>query len=116
VTPKIQTPIAVVGVSALFPGSVDETGFWRDILAGKDLITDIPENHWLVEDYYNADPSAPDMTYSKRGAFIPAVDFDPLAWGVPPSIVHGVHLGAILLAERQGLLSEGMPARGADSG
>ena len=32
------------------------------------------------------------------------------------AIVHGVHLGAILLAERQGLLSEGMPASGADSG
>ena len=77
-TPK---PIAVVGVSALFPGSVDETGFWRDILAGTDLITDVPANHWLIEDYYDADPGAPDKTYAKRGAFIPAIDFDPVAWG-----------------------------------
>ena len=30
--------IAVVGVSALFPGSQDATGFWNDILAGRDLI------------------------------------------------------------------------------
>ena len=43
VTAKPQKPIAIVGVGALFPGSVDETGFWRDILAGADLIQDIPE-------------------------------------------------------------------------
>jgi hypothetical protein len=29
-----QVPIAIVGVSALFPGSTDAQGFWRDILAG----------------------------------------------------------------------------------
>ena len=29
-----RQPIAVVGVSALFPGSTDATGFWQDILAG----------------------------------------------------------------------------------
>jgi len=87
VTSQPPKPIAVVGVSALFPGSVDETGFWKDILAGTDLIGDVPANHWLADDYYDADPKAPDKTYSNRGAFIPAVDFDPVAWGVPPSIV-----------------------------
>ena len=35
-----QQPIAVVGVSALFPGSQDATGFWNDILKGRDLLTD----------------------------------------------------------------------------
>jgi acyl transferase domain-containing protein len=80
-------PIAVVGVAALFPGSIDKDGFWRDILAGRDLITDVPPSHWLIEDYYDPDPRARDKTYCKRGAFLPAVDFDPLAWGVPPSIV-----------------------------
>ena len=82
-----QTPIAVVGVSALFPGSVDQTGFWRDILAGKDLLTDVPPTHWLLEDFYDPDPTRPDKTYARRGAFLPDVDFDPMAWGVPPSIV-----------------------------
>ena len=99
-TPK---PIAVVGVSALFPGSVDETGFWRDILAGTDLITDVPANHWLIEDYYDADPGAPDKTYAKRGAFIPAIDFDPVAWGVPPAIVPATdttQLLALIVARR----------------
>ncbi len=81
------TPIAVVGVSALFPGSLDKSGFWRDILAGKDLLKDIPESHWLIEDYYDADPTKPDKTYAKRGAFLDDVPFDPMEWGIPPSIV-----------------------------
>ena len=46
-----QVPIAIVGVSALFPGSSDENGFWREILAGRDLIRDVPPSHWLIEDY-----------------------------------------------------------------
>ena len=37
-----RPPIAVVGVSALFPGSSDVTGFWRDILAGTDRMTPVP--------------------------------------------------------------------------
>src|SRR6185312_11175674 len=48
---KPSPPIAVVGVSAPFPGSADGRGFWRDILAGKDLLTEVPETHWLIEDY-----------------------------------------------------------------
>ncbi|MBW2587631.1 MAG: hypothetical protein JRD92_11880 [Deltaproteobacteria bacterium] len=82
-----RSPIAVVGVSALFPGSVNATGFWKDIVRGTDLMSDIPESHWLMEDYYDSDPKAPDKTYAKRGAFLPDVDFDPLSWGIPPSIM-----------------------------
>ena len=55
-----QTPIAIVGVNAIFPGSADRDGFWRDILEGTDLIEDIPASHWLIEDYYDADLTARD--------------------------------------------------------
>ena len=81
-----QSKIAVVGVSALFPGSTDTEGFWGDILKGKDLLTDVPESHWLIDDYYDPDPSAPDKTYAKRGGFLDTVDFDPMKFGMPPSI------------------------------
>ncbi len=77
----------MVGVSALFPGSISRQGFWQNILAGKDLVSDVPPSHWLIEDYYDADPQARDKTYARRGAFLPDVDFDPVAWGVPPSIL-----------------------------
>ena len=100
---QTRPPLAIVGVSALFPGSLDANGFWCDILAGKDLLTDVPETHWLPEDYYDEDPSAPDKTYAKRGGFLPKVDFDALHWGVPPSIIEATdtsQLLALILAEQ----------------
>ena len=90
-----QVPIAVVGVSALFAGSNDAHGFWRDILAGRDLITDVPASHWLIEDYYDADPKAQDKTYARRGAFIQPTSFDPLSFGIPPNIVPATDLSLI---------------------
>ena len=102
-TTKPRPPLAVVGVSALFPGSLDATGFWTDILAGRDLLTDVPATHWLPEDYYDADPKAEDKTYAKRGGFLPHVDFDPMGWGVPPNIIKATdtsQLLGLIVAER----------------
>ncbi|MGH8106378.1 MAG: beta-ketoacyl synthase N-terminal-like domain-containing protein, partial [Arenimonas sp.] len=100
--PANQQPIAIVGVSALFPGSNDATGFWRDILDGRDLITDVPESHWLIDDYYDADPSAPDKTYARRGGFLDPIGFDALGFGVPPSTMPATdtaQLLALILAQ-----------------
>ena len=59
-------PIAIVGAGAIFPGSLDVPGFWQNVLAGRDLLTEIPKSHWLIEDYYDADPKAPDKTTSRK--------------------------------------------------
>ncbi|MFD4761877.1 SDR family NAD(P)-dependent oxidoreductase [Streptomyces sp. NPDC058439] len=80
-----QVPIAVVGVGALVPGATDAAGYWRILTGGRDLITEVPASRWLVADHYDPDPAAPDKTYARRGAFLPEVDFDPLAYGVPPA-------------------------------
>jgi hypothetical protein len=66
---KPNPPIAVVGVSALFPGSSMPRILARHPLRA-DLITDVPATHWLIDDYYDPDPAAPDKTYAKRGAFL----------------------------------------------
>ncbi|MEC9073357.1 MAG: beta-ketoacyl synthase N-terminal-like domain-containing protein, partial [Myxococcota bacterium] len=98
-----QCSIAVVGVSALFPGSTDAGGFWTDILEGRDMIRDVPSTHWLAEDYYDADTSIPDKTYGRRGAYLEAVPFAPLDHGVPPSIVPATdtsQLLALIVAQR----------------
>lgn len=95
-TPRRHDPIAVVGVSALFPGSLDATGFWKDILRGRDLMTDIPETHWKIADYYDANPKAPDKTYARRGAFLNAAAFDPMEFGIPPSIVPATDTAQLL--------------------
>ncbi|MFO7634431.1 MAG: beta-ketoacyl synthase N-terminal-like domain-containing protein, partial [Caldilinea sp.] len=88
--------IAVVGVSALFPGSSDVRGFWRSIVEGQDQIKEIPPDYWLIEDYYDPDPSAPDKTYGKRGAFLDAVPFDAMTYGVPPNVVQQTDTSQLL--------------------
>ncbi|MFB9907583.1 SDR family NAD(P)-dependent oxidoreductase [Allokutzneria oryzae] len=99
-------PIAVVGLGALLPGSGGDAGaagFWRTVVGGKDLIKEIPPERWLVEDYYDPDPTAPDKTYAKRGAFLSEVDFDPLAFGVLPknlSQTDAAQLLSLMVAEQ----------------
>ncbi len=78
-------PIAIVGVAAIFPGSVNATGYWKNIMEGSDLFEEIPPDYWFIEDYYDPDPFSPDKTYCKRGAFIPEIDFDPIEFGIPPA-------------------------------
>ncbi|HEY8430713.1 MAG TPA: beta-ketoacyl synthase N-terminal-like domain-containing protein, partial [Sandaracinaceae bacterium] len=99
-----QSPkIAVVGLACLFPGSSDLEGFWRDILARRDRIGPVPRTHWLVEDYYDPDPKAPDKIYVDRGGFLDPIAFDPVKWGIPPSILPATdttQLLALVVAER----------------
>ncbi len=80
-------PIAIVGMSALFPGAPDLEHYWDNILKKVDSIIEVPESHWEIADYYDKDASAPDKTYSQHGGFIPEVDFDPMEFGIPPNLL-----------------------------
>lgn len=80
-----DNPIAIVGMSSLFPLARDHREYWRNIVDGVDCTAEVPESRWRVDDYYDPDPAAPDKTYSRRGAFIPEVAFDPLEFGMPPA-------------------------------
>lgn len=110
---RTAPPIAVVGVGAVYPGHLGRDGFWRDILAGRDNITEVPATHWLVDDYYDEDPTAPDKTYCRRGGFIPAVDFDPLEFGMPPTAIPATDTAQLLaLVVAKQVLEEAATASG----
>ena len=99
----VQPPVAIVGTGALLPGSIDVDGFWTTVMNRRDLVTDVPATRWLAEDYYDPDPGAPDKTYAKRGAFLPPVDFDPMAFGIPPNTLPATdpsQLLALVVAEQ----------------
>ena len=98
-----QIPIAVIGLGALFPGSIEKDGFWRNILDGRDLIDEVPPSHWLIDDYYDPDPGKAGKTYSRRGAFLSETPFDPLANGIPPTTLpstDSAQLLALVVAKR----------------
>src|SRR5580700_1914882 len=91
-----REPIAIVGLTALFPGSADTAGFWNDILNARDLLTDVPSHYWLVDDYYDPDPAAPDKTYGRRGAFLSPIEFDTLEFGLPPAALPAIDSSQLL--------------------
>ncbi len=82
-----QTPIAIIGMSSLFPKARNLKEYWQNILQKIDCITEVPTSRWNIEDYYDPDPKAPEKTYSKKGGFIPDVDFDLMEFGLPPNIL-----------------------------
>lgn len=109
--------IAIVGIGCMFPKAPDLNAYWRNIKTSQDAMTDVPESHWKPEDYFNPDPSAPDMTYARRGGFLDPVDFDPLHYGISPNTIEAIDSTQLLalVAAEQALTDAGYSVR-QDSG
>jgi len=75
--------IAIVGVGAVLPDAPNVTTFWDNIKTGRYSITDVSPDRWDPQLYYDADPSAPDKTYSKIGGWVRESKWDPIAWRLP---------------------------------
>src|SRR5579871_324142 len=101
--------IAIIGLAAICPQARNLSEFWTNILNKTDAITDVPVDHWHVEDYYDPDPDAPDKSYARRGGFIPDIPFDPVEFGIPPNILEVTDVAQLLalLTARQVLIDAG---------
>ncbi|MHA6832456.1 SDR family NAD(P)-dependent oxidoreductase [Ralstonia pseudosolanacearum] len=66
--------IAIIGMQGRFGEAGDLDQFWRNIWQGRELIKEVPADHWEVAPWFDADPEAHDRTYSKWGSFIDGVD------------------------------------------
>ncbi|WP_394829330.1 SDR family NAD(P)-dependent oxidoreductase [Pendulispora albinea] len=79
-------PIAIIGMSGRFAGSPTLRDFWKNLEAGRDLVTEIPEARWNWRDYDNDELPAQERCTSRWGSFIDDVDmFDPLFFGISPA-------------------------------
>ncbi|MFG3445222.1 beta-ketoacyl synthase N-terminal-like domain-containing protein [Bacillus velezensis] len=80
--------IAIIGVSGRYPQAETLEEYWDNLAAGKDCVTEIPEERWEKDKYYNPDPEAAvkaGKSYSKRGGFLKdAAFFDPLFFQISP--------------------------------
>ena len=105
-------PIALVGMSCLFPGKTGNQGYWHTLLAGVDCIREIPPGRWRPEDHYNPDPKAPDMVYARRGAFLDPVPFNPSEFGIAPNSLEATDTAQLLgmFAAREALRDAGYAA------
>ncbi|MDQ0115564.1 beta-ketoacyl synthase N-terminal-like domain-containing protein [Paenibacillus harenae] len=77
--------IAIIGLSGQYPDASDVNEFWNLITNKQSAIRDIPESRWSMDSFYDPDPNAKDRSYSKKGGFIPNIDFfDPLFFSITP--------------------------------
>ncbi len=77
-------PIAVIGMHGIVPGSSNLAEFWRNLDAGRDLVTEIPSDRWDWREWYHT-TAGPGRTNSKWGGFLPEVDtFDAGFFGISP--------------------------------
>lgn len=75
--------IAVIGMSARFPGIANVDEFWSMLLASGDCISEVPAERWDIADYYDEDRSTPNKTYGRWGGFIENIDkFDASFFGI----------------------------------
>ncbi|MDP7348867.1 MAG: beta-ketoacyl synthase N-terminal-like domain-containing protein, partial [Phycisphaeraceae bacterium] len=102
-------PVALIGIGCLFPKADSLEAFWANVRDGVDAITDVPESHWSVADYFDNDPDAPDMTYAQRGGFLNPYPFDPLAFGISPNNIEATDTTQLLglIAAKQALADAG---------
>jgi polyketide synthase 3/4 len=65
------TPVAVIGMACRMPGGIDSPQqLWEALLEGRDLVTEIPEDRWDVEAYYDPEPGVPGRSVTRWGAFL----------------------------------------------
>ncbi|SMF97500.1 Acyl transferase domain-containing protein [Methylomagnum ishizawai] len=77
--------IAIVGMAGRFPEAGDLDAYWRNLLAGRVCIREIPAGRWPLAGFYDPDPQRAGTSYAKWGGFIEGVDrFDPLFFNIAP--------------------------------
>lgn len=82
----VRPLVAIVGMSARFPGAADVNEFWENLAAGKDGTTEVPVSRWGRHDsFYHPDRATAGRSYLKSGGFVDGIEyFDPLFFDLSP--------------------------------
>ncbi len=80
-----MTKIAIIGTSALFPGSSTPEEFWENLMREKDLTGIATEEDFGVDPdlFFQPNKGIEDKCYSLRGGYIRDFQFDPSGYELP---------------------------------
>jgi len=111
--------IAIVGIGATLPDAPDAATFWSNVRAGRYSISDVDPERWEPARYYDADPRAPDKTYSMIGGWVREWSWDPFAWKlpIPPTVTERMDIAQrwAISCTRAALADYGYPGRPLDT-
>jgi acyl transferase domain-containing protein/NAD(P)H-dependent flavin oxidoreductase YrpB (nitropropane dioxygenase family) len=112
--PSEPLDIAVVGMAGMFAGSADVDAFWRTILSGKDVMSEVSPQRWDPAIYYSpkpADTRPGRSTPSKWGGFLQPIPLDPIKFGIPPNALGSIDPSQLIALEvaSQALNNAGYP-------
>lgn len=78
-------PIAIVGMECRFPGAKNRDEYWQLLHDGVDAVTEVPEDRWDVDAFYDPDPAAPGKMNTRHGGFVENLEaFDAYFFGMSP--------------------------------
>src|SRR5271163_3637039 len=67
---KPTSGFAIVGYAARFPGAADADEFWNLLREGRDAVTEVPEDRWDVDEFFDPDPDVPGKVATRRAGFV----------------------------------------------
>lgn len=112
-----MTRIAVVGMACRYPDATSPRELWENALASRRAFRRLPDVRMRLDDYWDADPAAPDRFYARNAAVIEGYEFDRIAYKVAGSTYRSTDLthwlaldvAAMALADAGFPMAEGLP-------
>ncbi|AJP04992.1 hypothetical protein TU94_29680 [Streptomyces cyaneogriseus subsp. noncyanogenus] len=75
--------IAIIGIGGRYPKAADIAEFWENLKAGRDCVTEVPENRW-PRDTFRGERTPSGRAMPSWGGFLDDVDcFDAGFFGIP---------------------------------
>lgn len=105
----MKEKIAIIGMGCVFPGAMDFTQYWQNIVEGKDSIREVDPDFWKLEEFYDPDPNVPDKSYCKVGGMSGPIEFDTKEFGISPKVMEHTAVEQLfgLVVARQALMDAG---------
>lgn len=81
-----KEPIAIIGIGCRFPGDANSPeAFWKLLRDGVDAITEVSEDRWNLDNFYDADGVKPEKIRTRWRGFVDEIDeFDADFFGISP--------------------------------
>src|SRR5882757_7925893 len=74
---------AIVGYAARFPGAADADEFWQVLREGRDAVSEVPQDRWDTDEFFDPEPGAPGKIVTRRAGLVDYVlGFDAPFFGM----------------------------------